>query len=391
MTIRILVVDDSPFMRKSLQKMLEEAPDLRVVATARDGVDALEKIAEHKPDLVTLDIEMPRMDGLTCLKKIMADHPMPVLMVSSLTQEGAQATLDALSLGALDFIPKENSFASLSILQIQHDLQEKVRRLAGSPRFHKALPAAPDHAHPPASTPTHPASGHPASGHPAPSHPAPGHPPVPVSAKPTTHAHATSLGNSLASSPTAELLLIGSSTGGPKALQDILPALPASLPVPCLIVQHMPSTFTKPFAERLDGLCQVHVKEAEQGESLKAGTVYIAPGGIHMTYGVRGPKGHIELSPEPTSSLHRPSVDVLFLSVAELFRGQVLAGILTGMGSDGAKGMEQLKKKGAYTLAEAEESCVVYGMPRAAAERGCVDVVAPLQDIPGHLRKHFRI
>jgi two-component system chemotaxis response regulator CheB len=364
MTIRILIVDDSPFMRKSLQKMLEDAPDLRVVATARDGIDALEKIAEHKPDIVTLDIEMPRMDGLTCLKKIMADFPMPVLMVSSLTQEGAQATFDALSLGALDFIPKENSFASMSILQIQHDLQEKVRRLAGSPRFHKAAPGA---------------AG------PAP-HAAPRPSPSPKPAIPPPLTGAT-----LPSSPQAELLVIGSSTGGPKALQDILPTLPANLPVPCLIVQHMPSTFTKPFADRLDGLCQVHVKEAEQGEPLKAGTVYIAPGGIHMTYGARGPKGCIDLSPEPVSSLHRPSVDVLFLSVAELFRGQVLAGILTGMGADGAKGMEQLKKKGAHTFAESEESCVVYGMPRAAVERGCVDVVTPLADIPGHLRRHFRI
>lgn len=363
MTIRILVVDDSPFMRKSLQKMLEEAPDLRVVATARDGIDALEKIQEHKPDIVTLDIEMPRMDGLTCLKKIMADHPMPVLMVSSLTQEGAQATLEALSIGALDFIPKENSFASMSILQIQHDLQDKVRRLATSPRFHKTPPASP-----------------------APS-------PVPAAARPAPlpKAAAPPPGSALGSSPQAELLVIGSSTGGPKALQDILPALPASLPVPCLVVQHMPSTFTKPFADRLDGLCQVHVKEAEQGEPLQAGTVYIAPGGLHMTYGARGPKGCIELSTEPVSSLHRPSVDVLFLSVAELFRGQVLAGILTGMGSDGAKGMEQLKHKGAHTLAESEDTCVVYGMPRAAVERGCVDVVAPLTDIPGHLRRHFHI
>lgn len=367
MTIRILVVDDSPFMRKSLQKMLEEAPDLHVVATARDGIDALEKIAEHQPDIVTLDIEMPRMDGLTCLKKIMADHPMPVLMVSSLTQEGAQSTLDALSIGALDFIPKENSFASMSILQIQHDLQEKVRRLATSPRFRKA-PGTPSAA--PVHVPTA----------------APRPVPAPRSSAPPPPSGAT-----LGSTPQAELLLIGSSTGGPKALQDILPTLPANLPVPCLIIQHMPSTFTKPFADRLDGLCQVHVKEAEQGEPLRAGAVYIAPGGIHMTYGARGPKGCIDLSPEPVSSLHRPSVDVLFLSVAELFKGQVLAGILTGMGSDGAKGMEQLKKKGAHTLAESEESCVVYGMPRAAVERGCVDVIAPLADIPGHLRRHFRI
>ena len=369
MTIRILVVDDSPFMRKSLQKMLEEAPDLRVVATARDGVDALEKIQEHNPDIVTLDIEMPRMDGLTCLKRIMAEHPMPVLMVSSLTQEGAQATLDALSIGALDFIPKENSFASMSILQIQQDLQEKVRRLATSPRFHRPQGADAPAAHPP--TPAS-ATSHPAT---AKSAPAKGAPPG---------------GPGLSASPQAELLVIGSSTGGPRALQDILPALPATLPVPCLIVQHMPSTFTKPFADRLDGLCQVHVKEAEQGEPLLPGTVYIAPGGIHMSYGARG-KGCIELSPEPMSSLHRPSVDVLFMSVAELFQGQALAGLLTGMGSDGAKGMEQMKKQGAYTLAEAEESCVVYGMPRAAVERGCVDVVAPLQDIPGHIRRHFRI
>ena len=371
MTIRILVVDDSPFMRKSLQKMLEEAPDLRVVATARDGIDALEKIQEHKPDIVTLDIEMPRMDGLTCLKKIMADFPMPVLMVSSLTQEGAQATLDALSLGALDFIPKESGFASLSILQIQHDLQEKVRRLATSPRFHRAGPtssASPTHA---PSTPPPPTAG------------APAKPAAPPKVAPPS---GTSLG-----SPQADLLLIGSSTGGPKALQDILPTIPANLPVACLIVQHMPSTFTKPFADRLNGLCQVHEKEAEQGEPLKAGTVYIAPGGIHLTYGARSPKGCIELSAEPVSSLHRPSVDVLFLSVAELFKGQVLAGILTGMGADGAKGMEQLKRKGAHTLAESEESCVVYGMPRAAVERGCGDVVAPRGDSPGHLPRPFHI
>lgn len=363
MTIRILVVDDSPFMRKSLQKMLEEAPDLRVIATARDGVDALEKIKEHKPDIVTLDIEMPRMDGLTCLRRIMAEHPLPVLMVSSLTQEGAKATLDALSLGALDFIPKESSFASMSILQIQQELQEKVRRLAASPRFHRPAPSgqAPARAARPA-------------------------PPAGAATSP-----AVPLEGGIPGSPQAELLLIGSSTGGPKALQDILPTLPANLPVPCLIVQHMPSTFTKPFADRLDGICQVTVKEAEQGEPLRPGTVYIAPGGMHLTYGTRTPKGCVELSPEPMSSLHRPSVDVLFTSVAELFQGQVFAGILTGMGSDGAKGMELLKRKGAHTLAEAEESCVVYGMPRAAAERGCVDLVAPLPDIAGHIRRHFRI
>lgn len=363
MTIRILVVDDSPFMRKSLQKMLEEAPDLKVIATARDGVDALEKIKEHKPDIVTLDIEMPRMDGLTCLRRIMAEHPLPVLMVSSLTHEGAKATLDALSIGALDFIPKESSFASLSILQIQQELQEKVRRLAASPRFRRA--AGRDTATARAARPV----------------------PQPAATLPPGGL----LEGGIPASPQAELLVIGSSTGGPKALQDLLPALPGDLPVPCLIVQHMPSTFTKPFADRLDGLCQVHVKEAEQGETLQPGTVYIAPGGMHMTYGTRDPRGCVELSPEPVSSLHRPSVDVLFTSIAEVFSGQTFAAILTGMGSDGAKGMELLKRKGAHTLAEAEETCVVYGMPRAAAERGCVDLVAPLPDIAGHIRRHFRV
>ena len=374
MTIRILVVDDSPFMRKSLQKMLEEAPDLRVVATARDGIDALEKIQEHKPDIVTLDIEMPRMDGLTCLKKIMADHPMPVLMVSSLTQEGAQATFEALANGALDFIPKESSLASDAILQIQRDLQEKVRKLARSPKFSRLRPAP----------------------LPAPAVRSfsiqPGQAAVQRPSSMPAIAHNRTVSNgTLAPGPRAELLLIGTSTGGPKALQDLLPAIPANLPVPCLVVQHMPGTFTKPFAERLNALSKVTVKEAEDGEPLQTGTVYIAPGGIHLRYRPRGPQACAELSPEPAASLHRPSVDVLFLSAAELCTRPILALILTGMGSDGAKGMEALKAKGAHTMAEAEESCVVYGMPKAAFERGCVDQVAPLPQMAGILRKHFGI
>jgi two-component system chemotaxis response regulator CheB len=189
----------------------------------------------------------------------------------------------------------------------------------------------------------------------------------------------------------AELLAIGCSTGGPKALQDLLPALPRSLPVPCLIVQHMPGTFTKAFADRLNSLCQVEVREAVHGEPALPGTVYIAPGGLHMLFRQRGAGGAIELSAEPSSSLHRPSVDVLFQSIADNCSRQVLAMILTGMGSDGTRGMVSLKAKGAHTLAEAEESCVVYGMPRAAFERGCVDQVAPLQDMAGILRKHFQV
>ena len=365
--IRVLVVDDSPFMRKALERMLQ-APDIEVVGSARDGLDALDKIAQLNPDIVTLDIEMPRLDGLGCLKRIMAETPRAVLMVSSLTQEGAQATLEALALGALDFIPKENSLASASILQIQQDLQEKVRKLARSPRFRKTRMPAPL-----------PPLTHPGQHIPAP-------PPTYQAPPPQAVARLGAL-----SGARAELLAIGCSTGGPKALQDLLPALPKSLPVPCLIVQHMPGTFTKAFAERLNGLCQVEVREAVHGETALPGCVYIAPGGLHMLYRQRGSSGTIELSAEPSTSLHRPSVDVLFQSIADNSSRQVLAMILTGMGSDGTRGMVSLKAKGAHTLAEAEESCIVYGMPRAAFERGCVDQVAPLQDMAGILRKHFGV
>lgn len=357
---RIMVVDDSPFMRKAIERMLSSAPDIEVVATARDGQEALDKLAEVKPDLITLDVEMPRMDGLTCLRKIMATQPTPVLMVSALTQEGAKATLDALAAGALDFIPKESGTGGPAFLQLQNELQEKIRKLARNPRFGRNRPA--------------PAL-----------RPAPGGPAATITPRPTGKP------SSLPSGSMADLLVIGTSTGGPKALQELLPLLPASLPVPCLIVQHMPATFTKAFADRLNGLCQVTVKEAEHGEPTRSGHVYIAPGGQHMFWRPKGSQGHLELGAEPASTLHRPSVDVMFNSVAEAYPRQVLAMILTGMGSDGAKGMEALKQKGAFTVAEAEETCVVYGMPRAAFERGCVDVVSPLGELAPLLRGHFKV
>lgn len=368
--IRVLIVDDSPFMRKALERMLLAAEDIEVAGTARDGLDALEKIPQLKPDIVTLDVEMPRMDGLACLKRIMAEMPLPVLMVSSLTKEGATATLEALALGALDFIPKESSLANQAILQIQQDLHEKIRKLSKSPRFRKGGPGI------------------------APVAPRPAAPPpiyVPRPSLARTTAPAPAVPGTLASSPMAELLVIGCSTGGPKALQDLLPGIPKALPVPCLIVQHMPASFTKPFAERLDNLCEVDVKEAEHGETAHPGIVYIAPGGVHLNIRQRGTQLVIELNPEPSTTIHRPSVDVMFQSVAENYSRQVLAMILTGMGADGAKGMEQLKAKGAHTMSEAEESCVVYGMPRAAFERGCVDQVAPLYEMAGILRRHFQI
>ncbi|MCL1893695.1 MAG: chemotaxis response regulator protein-glutamate methylesterase [Holophagaceae bacterium] len=370
--IRVMIVDDSSFMRKSLERMLM-SEDIHVVGTARDGLDALEKIPILKPDILTLDIEMPKMDGLTCLKKIMAEFPMPVLMVSSLTHEGAKATLDALALGALDFIPKEKKLDGTDgdALSFQNDLLEKVKRLAHSPKFktHRHLQPYAGQAPPRVGIP-HPIK-------------TPSAPVMAVSPK--------SGATTLPAQPRAEIIVLGCSTGGPKALQDFLPYLPKNLPVPLLIVQHMPSSFTRPFAERLNGICQLEVKEASNGDIPQPGHIYIAPGGIHMH--VRSQLGHyvIELNPEPSSTLHRPSVDVLFQSAFDACNSQILAIILTGMGADGAQGMKKLKSKGAYTLAEAESSCVVYGMPKAAVELGCVDIVAPIQEMAGILKHHFQL
>ncbi|MDR2562025.1 MAG: chemotaxis response regulator protein-glutamate methylesterase [Holophagales bacterium] len=373
-TIKVMVVDDSPFMRRSIERMLT-TNDIKVVGTARDGIDTLEKIPMYKPDLITLDIEMPRMDGLTCLKKIMEDYPtMPVLMVSSLTQEGAKATLEALELGALDFISKEKKLEGRdeNILNIKDELQEKVRKLSQSPKFRAHRRAL--------TSPAPAASAKPAT--PAPREPEAA--PKPLASK--------GVQGTIPNSPRAELIVLGCSTGGPKALQDFLPYLPKSLPVPMLIVQHMPSSFTKPFAERLNGICQLEVKEAANGDVPQPGHIYLAPGGIHMHLRHQLGRYMIELNPEPSNTLHRPSVDVLFQSAFDACNNvQLLAIILTGMGSDGAQGMKKLKSKGAHTIAEAESSCVVYGMPKAAFELGCVDVVSPITEMAGVVKNHFQL
>jgi len=380
--IRVLIVDDSAFMRKVLEKMLT-TDDIQVAGVARDGLDALEKIPVLKPDIVTMDVEMPRMDGLTCLKRIMAECPMPVLMFSSLTHDGAKATLEALAHGALDFVTKDKEFTSSTdenLNRMQEKLREKIRGLIHEIRLkpHKysqlRAEAAPHTAPAPVEKTgtiqriektervekvTRPAIVPSASGF-------PGH-------------------------PRAEFIVLGCSTGGPKALQEFLPYIPKALPVPMLIVQHMPASFTKPFAERLNSISEVEIKEAADGDVPQPGHIYIAPGGIHMHLKSKAGKFVIELNPEPSGTLHRPSVDVLFNSTYDCYNSQLISIILTGMGSDGALGMQKLKQKGAYTMAEAESSCVVYGMPKAAAELGCVDVVVPVQNMAGVLKQHFQI
>jgi len=344
--IRVLVVDDSAFMRKALGKMLESDPEIQVVGTARDGEDALRRVAELDPDLVTLDVEMPRMDGLEALRRIMATAPRPVIMVSSLTESGADVTLRALDEGALDYIPKGIGGNLLDIVQIENALCQKVKALAR--RQGRARP----HAGP---TPAAPA--------PAP-HPATRPPPA-----------ARKLGP-------ARYVAVGASTGGPPALQKFFAGLPPGFPAPVVVVQHMPKAFTGPFARRLDGVGPLSVKEAESGDRLEPGKAFVAPGGSHLVVQRHGAELVLRVTDQPADTLHKPSVDVTFSSFAEVVGRATLAVILTGMGADGLQGVRALKTLGCHAIAQEASSCVVYGMPRAVVEAGLADAVMPIESIP---------
>ncbi|RMF57595.1 MAG: chemotaxis response regulator protein-glutamate methylesterase [Bacteroidetes bacterium] len=334
--IRVLVVDDSAFMRKALSMMLEEDDQIQVVDTARDGLEAIEKVRALRPDVVTLDVEMPRMDGLTALKQIMKEAPCPVIMISSLTREGAQATLEALDAGAVDFIPKQLSFVSLEIAQIKADLIAKVKAVAGT-RRRRPVPAPP-------------------------------RAPQPSDAVPALLFRR------------ARLLAIGISTGGPAALQRVIPLLPANLPVPVVVVQHMPPHFTRSLAQRLDQMSPLEVVEAEEGMDVHPGRVIIAAGGRHLTFREQGSR-LVAATPETPATLHRPSVDVMFTSAAEVCRGRVLAVVMTGMGHDGLEGARRIRALGGQVVAQDEASCVVYGMPRAIVEAGLAHAVVPLDGL----------
>ncbi len=334
--IRVLVVDDSAFMRKALSRMLEADPEIRVVGTARDGLEALAKVEELDPDLVTLDVEMPRMDGLETLSRLMQTHPRPVLMVSSLTEEGAEVTLKALDLGALDYIPKGISGNVLEVIRIEQVLREKVKALA---RKKKPTPVR-----------------------------AVSHPPR------RKDAPARRLGP-------ARWVAIGASTGGPPALQKIFTRLPEDLAAPIVIVQHMPAAFTPAFARRLDSVSPLRVKEAQTGDRLEPGHAFLAPGGKHMVVHRDGSRLVLEVTEKPADTLHKPSVDVTFDSVAREVGGQTLAVILTGMGADGTEGVRAIKNRGGWAVAQDAASCVVYGMPRSVVEAGLADAVVPLDRI----------
>ncbi len=383
--IRVLIADDSAFMRKVLSDLFNGQSDFQVAGTAVNGKDTIEKVKKLKPDLLTLDVQMPVMDGLEALAIIMDECPLPVIMVSSMTQAGTDATIRALSLGAVDFVSKAGGPIS-KIEPIQAELLEKCRdaaqahvsKIRTSPADSKPLTFTPKierEPDPPAIRKIEfkrRTTGF-----------IPGHKPtitkIPTATtsppiKPTPISTSNSLSNK-------KLVAIGTSTGGPQALQTVITRLPGNLPCGVVVVQHMPAGFTKSLADRLDSISEISVKEAENDEIIKAGQVYIAPGNFHLRVveGIGGVR-KIALSQEPPVGNHRPAVNVMFDSVAGIGKNLVSV-IMTGMGCDGCEGMKKIKANGGYSIAQDETSCVVYGMPKAVVDAGLADEIKPLTKI----------
>ncbi len=342
--IRVLVVDDSACMRKVLSNILASQPDIEVVATARDGLDALEKVALLDPDVVTLDVEMPRLDGLRTLERIMAERPRPVVMVSSLTQAGAEATVRALALGAVDFVTKPSGAAPAEIFRVREELWRKVRVAARAGKG-KAW----------------------------------GRPPAMVAG--------WRRGGSTAAPPRgtgqlSRLVVIGASTGGPGALMEVIPRLPEGFPAGILLVQHMPAGFTRSLAQHLNDAGALPVREAGDGDALSDGVCLVAPGGRHAT--IDG-QGRVVLLDTPPQHGVKPAVDVALEGIPERWARNAVVVILTGMGVDGARGARRVRSLGGCVIAQDEATSVVYGMPRATVELGAADHVLPLHEIAGML------
>ncbi len=335
--IRVLIVDDSAIVRKMLAEALASETDLEVVGTAPDPFVARDKIISLKPDVLTLDIEMPRMDGLTFLKKLMRFHPLPVVVISSLAQSSSQAALEALQCGAVEVLAKPGG--PYSVGELKQDLPHKVRAAAHA-RVGQARPQL--------------------------SAPSPAAPLV------------------LAGSSSATVIAIGASTGGTEAIREVLTGLPQNMPG-ILIVQHIPPVFSLAFANRLNDLCKLRVKEAADGDRVTAGLVLIAPGNFHMTLRKTGGEYRVAVQEGARVCYQRPSADVLFESVAQVAKSDAIGAILTGMGSDGAQGLLKMKRAGARTIAQDEASCVVFGMPREAIRAGAVDHILPLHRMAAEL------
>ena len=367
MVVKVLVVDDSGFFRRRVSEILSSDPTLQVVGTASNGREAIDQALALKPDVITMDYEMPLMDGITAVRHIMQRCPTPVLMFSSLTHEGARVTLDALDAGAVDFLPKNFEDISRNPEKVKLLLCEKVHTVSRSNR------RMPSYSAPvPAPAPVvRPGFAQPATPAPVRTSPIASRAPLPAAAAspaPKRRAY--------------KLVAIGTSTGGPVALQRVLTQLPSTFPAPIVLVQHMPAAFTKAFAERLDKLCRINVKEAEDGDLLRPGLALLAPGGKQMMIDGRGA---VRILPGDERLNYKPSVDITFGSAAKSFGDKVLAVVLTGMGADGREGARMLKQSGSNVWAQDEASCVIYGMPMAIAKANLADAVYSLDDMGRHL------
>lgn len=362
--IRVLVVDDSSFMRSVLSRLIEKDERFEVVGKAVNGAQGVEMSAELKPDIITMDVEMPVMTGLEALEKIMSTDPRRVVMVSSLTEDGAEATVEALEKGAVDFIPKALQDKERNIFQAGDALHDKLAAAAGA-RVARRRQDQPAMVAPRVTTVAAPAPEK-----------TPSLDDVEMRARRKEKV------------PAAKVLLIGSSTGGPRALQDVIPKLPADLRVPVLIAQHMPANFTKAMASRMNMTSPLNVVEAKEGDVLEKGTVYLAPGGMLTRIQNSGGKMVVKVTEDTKNeSVYHPSVDVLTSSVSESYGGDVLALMLTGMGSDGAKEFANLQTKGAYVIAQNEETSVVFGMPKSVIAENAACEILPLDEIAPALKR----
>jgi len=360
MAVRVLVVDDSRFFRRRVTEILEADPQIKVIDSAENGMEAVSKASRLKPDVITMDVEMPVMDGITATRKIMASHPTAILMFSSLTTDGARATLDALDAGAVDFLPKRFEDISNDREESKKILCERVRAV-GKVRRSPVRPTVTPRATPSSTRSDIPVRG--TSG--ITSGAAPAHRSINIALK----------------KGQTKLVAIGTSTGGPVALQNVLKQLPARFPVPIVLVQHMPGTFTNAFAQRLNSTCAINVREAQDGDQLEAGLALLAPGGQQMIIEKKAGRDIVRIMDSEPGQNYKPCVDITFCSVAKLYPGKLLAVVLTGMGADGREGARLIKQGGSSVWAQDEASCVVYGMPAAVVDAGIVDQILPLDDI----------
>lgn len=352
MVVRVLVVDDSMFYRRRVVQTLNADPQIEVVGEAVNGLEAIKLARELKPDVITMDVNMPVMDGVTAVKRVRAEHPTPILMFSSLTTEGAQATLDALDAGATDFLPKHLENAADDRQKVLDELRTRIHVLASG-----------------SVAPPHPALREDTKGADV------------LLEKPVGWDDLRAARERVSRHEDIKLVVIGSSTGGPVALQRLLMQIPADFCLPILVVQHMPSPFTRTFAQRLNNLCHVQVREARHGDCLEPATVYIAPGGMQTSVAEHSTAIHVEVSSSNSSDIYKPSIDKTLSSAAGIKHGKILAIVLTGMGSDGREGARLLKSSNSTVWVQDEESSVIFGMPKAVIDAGYADQVMSLSEI----------